>query len=266
MEKETEKKSSGLLQNQWLLFLLATALLSAAYWFEAWPLLAFVALIPCFAFTDHPKATEKIWEIAEFLLFAFGIALYFGYALDLKFIFPIVGLAALYTLPFILFILSRMASGPLTGHFILIFFWLASEYMLLKLLAFFQWTPGAHPVFLADLFLGRPEWLNWNSQTGYLAASAWILMANWLGYRLVSRPFHWIHVIIYLVIVVGPLASSFWLTAEPITRTEMFSLYASDSKGESGYAMHGEWIGRTAAWVSALVLLFSVIRNKTKKK
>jgi hypothetical protein len=267
MAKQTEQAQLSLLQNRWVLSAASVLLLSGAYFLERWPLLSFIALIPCFALTDLPKAEEKILEVTEILLFIFGISLYVAFDFDLKYIFSFVALAGLYALPFILFLFSRKGGGPLTGHFLILIFWLAGEYLLIKLLVVLNIYLTTVPLFVADMLAARPEWFKWNAQAGYLAVSAWILASNWFGYRLISKPFSIFNILIFLVAVAGPIGISYLVSSESISRENVFELYRSVSVTEtSGYAMHGEWIGRTCAWVSVLVLLFSFVKLKTKKK
>lgn len=272
MAKKAEKTeqvlpaTTGYLHNRWILTIAAGLLLSGAYWFEQWPLLAFIALIPCFALADHPKAAENIIDHTELLLLIFGLAVFVGFEFDLSAIFSVVGLTFLYTLPFILFVLSRIGGGSLTINFLIVIYWLAIEYLLLKGLAGFAIDPASRPVFIGDLMLNRPEWFRWNLQSGYLSVSSWILISNWIGYKLISRPFRWGVLIILILIIFSPIAYSLFISDSGITRTDMLTMYSSGSMGESAYSQYGEWIGRTSAWVSVLVLLFSMVRYKTKKK
>lgn len=266
MAKKAEQPAPSLLDNRWILFATGTALLSGAYWMEQWPLLAFIALIPCFAMASHPGAHEKILELTELLLFVFGFALVVGFEFDLSKIFSIVGIALVFTLPFILFVFSRVGGGPLTSNFLIVIYWLAAEYVLLKIISVLQIDPSTYPVFIGDLLMDRPEWFRWDAKTGYLAVSFWILLSNWIGYQLISKPFRWIFLIVFILIIAGPLAFGYWSAAEGITRNDMVTLYVSNETTIPSYSLHAEWIGRTCAWVSVLVLLFSLIRFKTKKK
>jgi len=266
MAKETEEPTESLFNNRWLLFILATIFGVCAYWFRQWPVFSLVALIPCFALTDHPKSSN-VWGISEFLLFSFGISLYVGFHFDLSQIFTVVAMAAVFTLPFILFVISRLGGGPLTGHFLIIIYWLALEYITLKILVLFNLFPQSNPVFLADFFLGREEWLKWNGHTGYLSISAWILISNWLGYRTIKGgAARWINLTLFIFVIAVPIAFSYWTDLLPITRNEMFSLYSTDKSVFENYSLQGEWMARTCAWVSVLVLLFSFVRYRTKKK
>lgn len=266
MAKKTEQAPTNFLHNRWILFIAGVLLLSGAYWLKQWPLLGFIALIPCFALAEHPKANEKIWELTELLLFIFGISLYVGFQFEIAKIFSVVGLALCFTLPFILFVLSRIGGGPLTVNFLIVIYWLAVEYLLLKLLTALHLDPGTMPVFIADLMMTRPEWLKWNLHAGYLAVSAWILISNWLGYLLISKPFRWIILILLFVVIASPIIYSLLADTSGITRSDVISLYTTGLQSDSAYSQYGEWIGRTSAWVSVLVLLFSMIRYKTKKK
>ncbi|MFZ9980592.1 MAG: hypothetical protein ACO3FI_01035 [Cyclobacteriaceae bacterium] len=267
MAKQPEQTLLPFLQNRWILFAVSVLLLSTAYLLKQWPLFSFIALIPCFALTDLPKAEEKILEVTEILLFIFGASLFVAFDFDLKYIFAIVALAGLYTLPFVLFLFSRKGGGPLTGHFLILIYWLAGEYVLLKLLVLFNFFPTGVPMFSADMMAARPEWFKWNAQPGYLAVSTWILASNWIGYRLISKPFNVFSFLTFVTLIVAPIGISYFMHSEPIIRDNVFELYRSTPvKEASGYAMHGEWIGRTCVWVSVLVLSFSFVRLKTKKK
>lgn len=266
MEKRTEKRPVGFLHNRWLLFFISLFTLTASYWLKTWPLMAFIGLIPCFAFTDSKDASKHLIEVSEFLLFAFGISLFIGYRFNLNYIFSIAGLAALYSIPFLLFILIRKGAGQLTGHFLIILFWLAGEYFMLKILIYLNWLPTTNPVFLADMLISRPDWFSWNTHSGYLSVSAWILVSNWLGYRMIAQSFHWSGILLFVVVLFGPVIFGLWYGSVSIGRSEMIELYSSVNVQGEGYTLHGEWVGRTAAWVSVLILIFSLIQHKTRKR
>ena len=52
-----------------------------------------------------------------------------------------------------------------------------------------------------------------------------------------------------------------------ISRENMMNLYSNAStKQETVYLKRGEFVPRTAAWVSVLIIIFALVKNKTKKK
>lgn len=74
--------------------------------------------------------------------------------------------------------------------------------------------------------------------------------------------------VLAIILVAGPIIySTFYLDTTGINRDVMTALY----NGQSGdisehYKNRGELITRSAAWVSVLIILLALVKNKTKKK
>lgn len=247
--------------NRWWLFIAAAALLSAAFLMKLLPVFAFIALAPLFALADGDGKNTNSWENTELILFALAIGFFSSVLFDVTQLLKISLLAITFTLPFLGFSLVRGSLGPLTGHFLVILFWLALEYLLIKA------GLGRHVILLADLLRLKDGWMTWNGHTGYLGASLWLLMVNWMVYKtFLQGKVNWI----FLPVAVALVAAAFWTGArypqELVTRDQMIALYDGGKALPVRYLERGEWVVRSAAWVSVLVLLFAFVRSRTKKK
>lgn len=144
----------------------------------------------------------------------------------------------------------------------LIFFWLALEYLELK---FF---PDKHVMFLADAVYEKTEWLRWTNSTGYLGASLWILLANLFLYLgLLQNGLRVPYLVVFLIVILGPIFYSYTLQSDYVARLNMILLYMDDpAPTTGGYNERGEWIPRTAAWISVLILISAIVTNNIRKK
>jgi hypothetical protein len=244
--------------NIWWLSIGGTVLLAVGFYMKAFPIFVFIGLAPFFAILDHTMDGDHFWEHAELILIGLAIALFAAFQFDATFVITILFLAILFTLPFIGFAFAHENLGPRTGKFIVIILWLGLEYVLVKL----QWP--RHVFHLADSLQAWPAWVRWNTTTGYLGASAWILLTNWLVYAAVLRQgIRWPLVILALTIWIGPMIYSYTLPAQTITRHTMLELYNNKVVSSGNYAATGELVARTSAWVSILVLVFAGVKSRT---
>jgi hypothetical protein len=119
----------------------------------------------------------------------------------------------------------------------LILFWLAIEYVAFLL---------GYNFFLGNLLIDT-GWTRWSHYTGVGGISLWILISCLFLYLALFRK--WPYTVVFAIVIVGPILYSYTLPSEPVA--------------EPG---NGEWVARTAAWVSVLVLLSAVIKVLTRKK
>ena len=252
MAKETEIHPS-------LLFLGTALLASAAWWMASFPLLGFVAFAPLFALTDRAVETSSVWEKMEWVLLALTLSLYASHHFDSSFLVTAMLEGIAFTLPFVAHVWVRQTLGPYAGKITILLFWLSLEYLLLKI-------KPAGGTYLADMLQLMNNWNHWNHNTGYLGASFWLLLTNLFVYEaaLSKTPFRWPWIVAAVLALTGPLAYSFYLTDEGISRERMINLYSQSNSTETAgaYLAQGEWIVRTAAWISTLVLLFTLVKNK----
>lgn len=114
-------------------------------------------------------------------------------------------------------------------------FWLAIEYVALS--------------FGKNFFLGTilvdTEWTRWARYTGVGGISLWILVSAWLLYLALFRK--WQYAAAFVIVIVAPILYSYTLPAVLLTP-------------------ENEWVTRTAAWISVLILLSIIVKAFTRKK
>jgi hypothetical protein len=243
------------------LFVGGTILFSLAWMMPSFPLLAFIGFAPFIAIAANNRKEKSMWSSLELVLLGLSISFFAGILFSFDLLASVLAHSILFTLSFLGYTFVRKSLGPGVSIITLSIFWLTTEYILLK------WSP--FPVtFLADLFFLKPEWTAWNPATGYLGASLWVLITNTLLYQavLTEKKVNWIFVVLFLFTVIGPIIYSYTITDDPITRDQMTQLYSSSSNETDDYNLNGEFIPRTAAWVSVLILLFTLVKRKTTKK
>ena len=265
MAKESKRKLSAKSSydlGPWLLFFIAATLLSIGWLMKSFPILIFVAFAPLFAIADKSHSEDKFWNYAELILIALVISLLAGHVFQVDYLISSMIQAIGYTLAFVGYGFVHQSLGSKAGKFTIIIFWMAIEYVFLKL----QWP--AHSLFLADAVQLKTEWLNWTFHTGYLGTSLWILIANLFFYLAILKEgkLNWIWLIVFSILLIGPIVFSYATELSAISRENMMNLYSNSSTQlETVYTKRGEFISRTAAWVSILIIIFALVKNKIQK-
>jgi hypothetical protein len=138
---------------------------------------------------------------------------------------------------------------------------MGTEYLLLKLMI------EKNPVFLADILASKPMWTRWNIYTGYTGTSLWILLTNLLFYQVFfkEQKINWLFLIFGVTMVLAPIIYSLNISSQALTRDDVVSLYAMPEANRSNYSQHGELISRTGAWVSVLIIIFTLLKGQLKK-
>lgn len=155
-----------------------------------------------------------------------------------------------------------------TDHFLsyrfnalnIVIFWLGLQYVSLKLF------PSDGLFFLAAAPSIPSAWVSWNIKTGFLGVSFWVFVINLFVYKSffsVGRT-NWLFVIFTILIIIAPVLISLKLNYSPLTAQDMLNAYRQH-KGPASYSEYGEWIARTAAWISVLVVIFTLVKLKTQK-
>jgi len=248
--------------SPWLLVVAATGLLSAGWLMAPLPVLIFLGLAPLFALADKTDTGRPIVEHLELVLLALGVSLLLHAFLSQGSIVMALVSSILFTLSFIAYAWVRQTLGMRTGKITLILFWLAQEYVILKLI-------GEKGIFLADTLSLQGDWTRWTRHTGYLGSSIWILAVNWCWYQtfLHKDTFHWGWLLVAVILWAGPVVYSFTMSISPITRQDMINLYEGEpGLADVAYLARGELVVRTAAWISALILLFTLVKHQTRKR
>jgi hypothetical protein len=258
------KKNNNLFHNVWVLFAAATLLLSAGGLMKSFPILIFVAIAPLFAIADLAKDKDSPWNHLELILLSLSVSFFSASFFDTTLLIVILAQAILLTLAFAGYTFSYQSLGSRLGKFTIIFFWLGLEYLLLKL----PWRNDFY--FLADALELQSSWWKWNVTLGYLSISIWVLIVNLIFYLafLKSSSINWFLVGLAISLVAGPIMYSiYFLDGSGINRDQMITLYSNSTNAISeAYINRGELITRTAAWVSVLIILLALVKNKIKKK
>lgn len=247
--------------NPYVLCLMASALLVAAWLMRSFPVVIFAALAPLFAISDH-AANDNVWNKLELAGVALAIAIWTGHLFAAGAVVYSLLQAIAVTLTFVAYAFTRQSLGARLGKLPLLLFWLALEYAFLKLQA------ASYVVFLADSMQLKTDWFRWTEKTGYLGVSLWILLANLTFYHaLFQNGFRLPFLLAFIVIVVAPIVYSYSLNNTAIDRTAMVSFYQGGGGAlPAFYLEKGEWIPRTSAWISVLIILFALVKNNTTKK
>lgn len=241
------------------LFSGGTVLFSLAWLMPLFPLLAFVGLAPFFAIAVNNRAEKSLWSSMELILLGLSISFWAIDQFSLDSLTNSIVSGILFTLPFLGYTFVRENLGAKSSIIVIIFFWLAIEYITLKI----------YPIhFLADLLILKSEWSKWTAQTGYLGISLWILSTNALLFKalLTEQKTNWILFVLFVAMITGPFVLSHASEASPITKQDMLAVYLDSETGEAGYKSYAEWIARTSAWISVLIVLFTLVKQKTKRK
>jgi hypothetical protein len=254
MEKETNLPPFAL-------FIGGSLMLAGGWLMASFPIFIFFGLAPLFALTDRATSVSSVWEKMEWVLLTLTVSFMASRMFDASSIVSSIVYAILFTLPYIGYVWVKQTLGPRVGKIIIVLFWLTMEYVLLK-------AYPAHSVFLSDALRLEPEWIRWNVHTGYLGASLWILITNLTVYQafLSRNPFQWPWILLTLIFTAAPIIYSYSLDFTSITRNDMMNLYSENSTATNVmYLARGEFVVRTAAWISTLILLFTLVKSQTTK-
>ncbi len=245
----------------WVLFLISTALFAAGWLMKPFPLPIFFAFAPLFAIADQARKNDDFWINTEFILLSLISCFFAAFAFDFSHVVGILILAIAFTLSFVIYTFCFQQLGSRLGKFTIIFFWLATEYLLLKL----PWRNES--IFLTDILLLKKEWLNWTGHTGYLGGTLWILLTNLFLYMtLFKGSFNKAWLIATLITLLSPAIASYFIEQKSIQRYEMMSLYNTGKSALANYTQQGELLTRTSAWVSVVIILLAIVKIQTAKK
>ena len=248
------------LNTLWL-FGISVALLSAGWLMKSFPVFIFAGLAPLFVIMDRAQNEERFWTLSELILIALAIGFLAAHVFEMRFLVISLAQAIVMALAFLGYSFAQQRLGGWTGKFIIILFWLAIEYVLLKL----PWRTQF--VYLGDALALKTNWLKWTQYTGYLGSSLWILIVNLLLYHSLFREekIKWVFLIITLLCITGPIVFSYWREGQFVSRTDMISLYDHKiSPLNENYIQLGEVIPGIAAGISVLILLVAVTRNNDR--
>ena len=73
-------------------------------------------------------------------------------------------------------------------------------------------------------------------------------------------------IIVALLVIICPVIYSLSSSNAPLSKIDVLNFYSGKGEYPSAYSEHGELISRTGAWVSLLILIFTLTKGMTKKK
>jgi apolipoprotein N-acyltransferase len=121
--------------------------------------------------------------------------------------------ALLMTVAFQLFHFIKKRLGNKIGYFSFIVVWIGFEFL------HYNWELSWPWLTLGNIFSITPSWIQWYEFTGVLGGSLWLLIVNFLLFRLIQNPistssekrFSPKKIAIPVVVILFPLSLSFWM-------------------------------------------------------
>jgi apolipoprotein N-acyltransferase len=249
-------------KNSVRLFILGQTLLLFAFAFRDFPIFIFFAFAPLFALVDNPTGLKDSYLpfiVATVTAFTFYFTMRESMQQSsvLSWIVYFAMLAGVFT---VYFLVQKWVPGVL-NKFALIIFIVGIEYVFLKLAKDFN------PVFLADLLQNKTNWTRWNVVTGYAGSTVWILVVNLVIYYAVFVPgkINWFLAVVAALLILLPIVYSFNISGIALTKLDVIAFYYHNVTNNSLYSERGELISRTGAWVSVLIVIFTLVKGLTKK-
>ncbi len=203
--------------------MLLLALVSGLLFWLGWPVkpfpfLLFFAIAPIFAIEEYiSKGSFKhpgrlFYGYLYLALFLWNVTTtWWVYNSTLVgAIFMLIANAALMTLPFVLFRLTKKSAGESWGFFGFVLYWITFEYIHLNWDISWPWLT------LGNGFASFPTWVQWYEFTGVFGGTLWILLANIAFYfvflrdRAIQRgQFRWRSFTLTVIWVVIPIIYSY---------------------------------------------------------
>ncbi len=258
---------------------LSIVLMGVSVWV---PWTIFIALAPIMGIMDyffHKQGGRAYRNFAGFILLFMILAFTARSVVDFGMDDPTywvqgLGFGAMMSLAFYIFWYTQKTSKNRIGYFTLILFWLALEYLEIKINLFDR------TLVLARTLEPLGAIMSWNHKTGYLGGSLWILMVNVLVYYALLRDkailvgtYRWALYILIILAIGIPLIIGLISEAQPIGFQMMADLYQDGSPSDGNfpegfdfYFEHYEYLGRTGGWVSLLIIIFAFVKGKTARK
>lgn len=239
----------------------AAIFLSLGKVIEATPFLIFLGLAPIFALFYNRKkestATLSLYvKILLVLLIAFLLWNTAYPNSTTSWILPILYALAM-LLSFAVYGFTDKYVRNRLGFFTVPIYWLALEYLLLQV------YPGFARFFLGSAFSEHPDLISWNVYTGFLGVSLWILIVNIMLFyflfkddALFNGTIRWVGLAATIIAACIP----FFLTTDAVAITHE-DLMNSVTAEKQIYGS-SEFIGKTAVWISMLLLMYSFVKKE----
>jgi hypothetical protein len=70
-------------------------------------------------------------------------------------------------------------------------------------------------------------------------------------------------IVLALLLVLGPVFYAKSIEGIALLKSDMITFYQTDSSPFKRYAVNGEFIPRTGAWLSVLIIIFTLVKART---
>jgi apolipoprotein N-acyltransferase len=203
--------------------MLLLALLSGLLFWLGWPVkpfpfLLFFAIAPIFAIEEyiskgdfkHPGRLFYGYLYLALFLWNITTTWWVYNSTLVGAIFMLIANAALMTLPFVLFRITKKSAGESWAFFGFVLYWMTFEYIHLNWDISWPWLT------LGNGFASFPTWVQWYEFTGVFGGTLWILLANiafyfvFLQNRAIQRgQFRWRSFTLTVIWVIIPIVYSY---------------------------------------------------------
>ncbi len=203
--------------------LLILSLVSGFLFWLGWPVkpfpfLLFLAIAPLFAIEEyiaqenfkHPGRTFYGYLYLATFIWNITTTWWVYNSTLVGAIFMLIANAALMTIPFVLFRLTKKSAGANWGYFGFVLYWITFEYIHLNWDISWPWLT------LGNGFASFPEWVQWYEYTGVFGGTLWILLANLAFYfvflkdrAIQNRQFRWRSFVLTLLCLLIPVIYSY---------------------------------------------------------
>jgi hypothetical protein len=153
------------------------------------------------------------------------------------------------------------------GLLTVIILWIAYDYFIISLF------PGLSTFFVFNA-LDNSAFMPWTGSTGFFGLTLWALVSNFLLANIIFDPnsvfsirIRWLSLVYAIILVSAPIWTlELWPSENAeIAYQTMVDHYKGLTIENTQYAAQGEWLGRTCAWISVLIIIYSLVKRKVKK-
>lgn len=220
--------------------------------------LIFIGLAPLFGIYDLYKKNEI--SVFKFILLV-SLTLILGFCawqfLDGQIDFDTLSQSLFHGIlmssAFVIFWFTDKYAKNKIGFFTVIIYWLAFEYCSLNI------SHISSQLILSDVLADWGSLISWSEQTGWLGVSLWIVTGNILFYYVLFKgnaifqgKFRWLSLIYTILFLSIPFLYGYW-------------------KGPTDTVISGsinpdlEYLGRTALWVTTLLISYGFVKSQVNK-
>ncbi len=173
------------IKNPWILAIISGVILFLSWPVFGFPLLIFFALIPLFQIDKKVEKGIKAYGAVYLALLIWNVlTTWWVYNSTPVALVAFSANALLQSIPYIAFRYTRKWSGDTTAYLASPIYWVSFEYIHLSWEFSWPWLT------LGNVFAEYPEWVQWYEYTGVLGGSVWVLIVNFLLFKVLSRPFN----------------------------------------------------------------------------